>query len=104
MKEGRCGMMLESEEVVITASGRQTTPFPKFKKFTRNLIPKVDKWLFDNAILEAQYRKDDWNLAIFKLSTTPKNMSQSDKDCAEMYLFEQQPRVLRLVKPTDMIG
>ena len=98
IKRGKVGMMLAPGEVVLTTSGRETTPFPKFQtktgKTTRNHIAEVDKWLLQNAANEALARGDTFNAPVFqRAADNPKNISQSDKDSAEEYLFGEQPAV-----------
>jgi proteasome lid subunit RPN8/RPN11 len=108
-KKGVEGQLFASGEVVLTATGRKTTPFPKINLGTNrkagNSVKAVDKWLIDNAIAEAEARGDDFNLTQFK-GVNPAKPSQADKDSAEMYLFgDQQPPVLKpftkpLVQPS----
>lgn len=97
-KRGKVGMMLAPGEVVLTASGRETTPFPKFQtrtgKTTARHLAEVDKWLLQNAATEALSRGDTFNAPVFQSAAdNPKNISQSDKDSAEEYLFGEQPAV-----------
>ena len=79
-----------SGEVVLTATGRETSPFPEIKtgsdRIMGNTIKRVEKWLIDNAIDEARSRGDNFNLRSFE-HINLKNLSQSDKDGAELYLF-----------------
>lgn len=97
-KRGKVGMMLAPGEVVLTASGRETTPFPKFQtrtgKTTARHLAEVDKWLLQNAATEALSRGDTFNAPAFQSAAdNPKNISQSEKDGAEEYLFGEQPAV-----------
>jgi len=103
VRKGEVGGMLAAQEVVTTASGRTTTPFPKFNgkdgKVSNFGLKAVDKWLVDNAIAEAESRNDDFNLTQFK-AINLKNLSQADKDGAEEYLFGSQlPVVPSILKP-----
>ena len=82
-------MMLSSGEQVKTLSGRLTSPFPKINlKTSRSAtltIKKVDQWLMQNALDEAISKKDKFNERQFKHNLLCP--SQSDKDCAHLYLF-----------------
>ena len=68
-KQGTVGYMFESGEVVRTATGRQTTPFPKVdnsnNRKATNTEKRVAAWLRENAIEEAKARGDDFNLRSF---------------------------------------
>jgi len=103
VKRGEIGGKLAIGEVVTTASGRKTTPFPKFDFSTNGKASasekRVAQWFMDNAIAEAEARGDDFNLPQFKRNRD--KPSQSDKDSAEMYLFgEEQPKVVpSILKP-----
>ena len=98
IKVGKVGDKMSAGEVVLTASGREATPFPKLdfdsKGKSTNTIKRVDTWLIDNAVKEAESRGDEFNLLQFK-NVNLKNVSQSDKDSAEEYLFGEQPDVPR---------
>jgi hypothetical protein len=85
-KKGFVGMKLGPGEVVLTSSGRPTTPFPKWKKVTGQLLRKVDAWLLENAILESQARNDKFCETIFK-GENSKNLPRASKDSMEEYLF-----------------
>ena len=103
LRRGEVGVKLSAGEIVLTASGRETTPFPKIdfdsKGKANNTFKRVDLWLIDNAIKEAESRGDKFNLAQFK-NVNQKLPSQSDKDSAELYLFTKQPEVLKpILKP-----
>ncbi len=104
-RRGLIGDKLSSGEVVTTATGRQTTPFPSFKALDTNrkitsATKNADNWLIDNAIAEAESRGDDFNLTQFK-AINRKNIAPSDRDSAEMYLFgeEQPPVAPKILKP-----
>lgn len=106
VKQGEVGGMMSSGEVVLTATGRETTPFPQIKtgpRSTNTTVKQGEQWLIDNAIAEAKARGDDFNLLQFENIKKP---SQSDKDSAELYLFHtEQPKVLKpLLKPLRMDG
>lgn len=108
LKRGKVGMMLAPGEVVLTTSGRETTPFPKFQtktgKTTTKHISEVDKWLLQNAANEALSRGDTFNAPVFQSAAdNPKNISPSDKDSAEEYLFGEQPAVKpSILKPLSV--
>lgn len=82
-------MMLAFEDVAITITGRQTTPFPKVnigsERSIKNTIKRVDRWLIENALAEAEARGDDYNATIFREKIH--NLQQADKDHAYSYLF-----------------
>ena len=101
-KKGEIGGKLSAGEVVLTATGRETTKFPPLKwgKYNTNrTLKQVDNWLMDNAIAEAEARGDEYNLEQFKANRD--KPQQADKDSAEYYLFgDKQPEVLRsMFKP-----
>ena len=93
-KRGEIGGKLAVGEVVLTSSGRPTTPFPSFNFGTNrkaiNSVRNVDAWLLQNAIDEARSRGDDYNLTIFS-GESAKNLPQASKDSMEEYLFGEQP-------------
>jgi len=96
IRQGSLGMKLSSGEVVLTTSGRKTTPFPRIacgtnRKCTATL-KRVDQWLMENAVAEAHARGDKFNRPQFERNTA--KPQQADKDAAEEYLFGVQPRVL----------
>lgn len=110
--QGQIGMKFGSGEVVLTASGRETTPFPKVALDTNrkatNTVRSVDRWLMQNALDEARARGDNFNARQFEANL--ERPQQADKDSAEEYLFGQQPEVLRPLlrplnaKPADRSG
>ena len=89
IKRGEIGMKLSSGQVVTTATGRQTAPFPKIdtssERKTVNTLKRVDLWLMNNAVAEAEARGDKWNARMFRGNRD--NPHQADKDSAELYLF-----------------
>ena len=89
-RQGRIGQMLEAGEVVLTASGRETTPFPKIHldtdRKTALTVKRVDKWLYENALAEAEARGDDFNATSFR-QENPARLPQATKDGMEEYLF-----------------
>ena len=97
ISRGKLGGTLSAGERVLTASGRVTTPFPKIdisnNRKAINTLKRVDQWLMDNAIAEARARGDEFNARQFEASR--ERPSQADKDCAEEYLFGEQPPVVR---------
>jgi|GEM_PF-1853945 len=103
-KQGKVGEKMASGEVVLTSTGRETTPFPKFDLKTSrksiNSVKRIDQWLMQNAIDEARSRGDDFNLAQFEANKD--KPSQADKDSAEYYLFDPdfvQPVPKQITKP-----
>lgn len=82
--------MLSSGEVVLTNTGRQTTPFPAIKSGPRSsgkTLKNADQWLVQNAYDEAVSRGDNFNAIQFKQDIGRKNITQASKDSAEEYLF-----------------
>ena len=113
-KRGVVGGKLASGEVVLTATGRKTTPFPDVGTSDINIATerkpskvakKVDNWLIANAIAEARARGDKFNLRQFA-NVNRKNITRAEKDSAEIYLFGDEvapvvPSILKdLVTPT----
>jgi hypothetical protein len=103
-RQGKIGDKLAAGEVVLTASGRATTPFPKVSmgsnRATTNTVRSVDRWLLENAAAEAQARGDDFNARTFQADAQSKSMPPASKDAAEEYLFGQQPSVVpSILKP-----
>ncbi|HDS1721714.1 hypothetical protein NPS53_09390 [Pseudomonas putida] len=95
VRQGRVGDSLAEGDVVLTSSGRRTSPFPRIDTDTErkasNTLKRVDQWLIQNALDEASARGDEFNERQFKHSLS--NPQQADKDCAEEYLFGRQPNV-----------
>ena len=92
---GCVGGTFTEGEVVLTASGRRTSPFPKIdtdnQRKASNTFKRADQWLIENAIDEATARGDDFNGRQFKHSLS--NPQKADRDSAEEYLFGHQPDV-----------
>jgi len=84
------GRLVAAGDIVLTLSGRKTSPFPKV---TPRTLKKVDKWLLQNAYDEAVARGDNFNAVVFKSDLECKSIPQASKDSAEIYLFEWQPVV-----------
>lgn len=92
------GGSLSEGQTATTASGRTTTPFPRIdigsERKAQNTVKRVNEWLVGNALAEAESRGDDFNATQFR-AIDSRNISQSDKDSAELYLFgDEQPPVL----------
>lgn len=102
LRRGHVGIKLESGEVVATASGRSTTPFPQVSLDTNrkatSTLKRVERWLMVNASDEALARGDSLKARIFLANQ--ERPSQSDKDSAEEYLFGEQPAVPRSILRT----
>jgi len=100
-RRGEVGGMVAAGEVVLTSSGRETTPFPAIKSGPRGTpatVKAVDGWLMQNALDEARARGDGFNARQFEQNLS--KPSQADKGSAEEYLFGQQPTVPRpFLKP-----
>jgi len=92
-RRGEVGGKLAAGEVVTTATGRSTTPFPAFKTHTRrkaiNTAKVVDRWLMQNAHDEAAARGDEFARRQFEQNLD--RPQQADKDMAEEYLFGTAP-------------
>lgn len=103
-KRGTIGMKLSAGEVVLDQFGNKTTPFPKVSLDTnrkaQNTVRAVDRWLIQNALSAAQKRGDRFNERQFQ-AVNNLNITQSDKDSAEEYLFgDQAPAVVpSILKP-----
>lgn len=92
-RRGEVGGKLAAGEVVTTATGRSTTPFPALKWDTKrkaiNTTKAVDRWLMQNAHDEAAARGDDFARRQFEQNLD--KPQQADKDLAEEYLFGTAP-------------
>lgn len=91
-------MMLASGQVVLTGTGRPTTPFPRIdissERRAANTVKRVQAWLIGNALAEAQARGDTWmvrQLGCVDLG----NLSTADMDSAHLYLFGDTEEVGR---------
>lgn len=86
--DGYVGIKLAEGEIVRCPDGFLTSPFPKIdltsNRKASNTLKRVDEWLMRNAYNKASFNKDEYNMINF-MST--KNITQSDKNCAELYLF-----------------
>jgi len=95
-RRGKIGDKMAAGEVVLTASGRETSPFPRVDVTTNGkanrTVERVNNWLMANALREAELRGDEFNARQFR-ATNWLNPSQADKDSAEEYLFGEQPPV-----------
>lgn len=93
IRRGTVGGMLSSGEVVLTKSGRRTTPFPKLNlqtdRGTTRTVKVVDRWLMQNAYDEAVALGDAFAARNFKANI--ESPAQADKDLAEEYLFGDSP-------------
>ena len=102
-RRGEIGGKLAAGEVVTTATGRQTTPFPKVdassERKLANSNKRAERWLMENALAEAEARGDNFNARSFRANLD--KPQQADKDSAEQYLFgdEQPPVVPSILKP-----
>lgn len=103
-RTGAVGDKFSAGEVVRTATGRDTSPFPNIDTSTNgkagNTVKRIDRWLMQNALDEARARGDDFNARQFEHNLD--RPSQADKDSAEMYLFDKdmvQPVPKPFLKP-----
>lgn len=78
------GSFVEANDIFFTNIGRITTPYPSKKH-----IKFSNLWLIENAILEAESRKDNMNLCIFKGERLLKTgeLPAASIECMLMYLF-----------------
>lgn len=97
IEPGHVGMHLAEGQVVLTTTGRRTSAFPKLDFSTArrdaNTCRRVEHWLLDNGVAEAEGRADKFNIHIFK-GLNPSNLSVADKDSLECYLFDPSWRHL----------
>jgi hypothetical protein len=84
-------------EQATTISGRETAPYPRLDFSTnrkaKNTIRRVNQWLIDEAIKEAEYRRDEYNARIFRHESV-KNLPQACIESMQIYLFHHQPPVI----------
>lgn len=89
-RKGEVGGMMEAGEVVLTATGRKTTPFPKINFGTNRKAAldskNVGAWLMKNALLEAEARGENSYIKQFRKNL--EDPSLAEKLSAEWYLFE----------------
>jgi len=90
-RRGFVGDYMAESDVVLTSTLNKTTPFPKIslessRKITYTL-KRIDKWLLDNAISEAMFRDDKFNL-LYLRSLSADELTISDKDFMDYYLFD----------------
>lgn len=102
-RRGKVGDKFAAGEIAITASGRETQPFPRVdtstERKTQETLRRVDRWLISEALAEAQTRGDTFNERQFQ-AINNLNPSPADKDAAEEYLFGEQPKVIpSILKP-----
>lgn len=101
-------MLLEAHQVVLTASGRRTSPFPavliagkwrsaRGRHGVSGALREVDRWLVSNAAAEAASRGNGLAQGQFESALAATQITQADKDCAELYLFTLLPNEDRLV-------
>ena len=96
-------MRLAEKAVVLTSTGRQTTPFPSVgigsPRRVNLTVERIKKWLMQNALDEARSRGDEFNARQFEANLN--RASQADLDSAENYLFnpdfifENPPKILK---------
>src|SRR5690606_4970515 len=99
--------MYSPGETPTTSSGRKTTPFPNVdfgsdRKIT-NTIRRVQVWLMENALAEAETRGDQFNATGFRADLEAArrgNLPPASAEAANEYLFGEQPPVVRpILKP-----
>lgn len=86
----------------LTATGRETTPYPKYstkKSFKRDDVAAAE-WTKENYRFEAESRGDDYNVTLAN-AIDPKNFTQADGASAMLYIFgdtdlkKKQPQFLK---------
>jgi hypothetical protein len=105
IERGRVGMDLKSGQVVLTATGRETTPYPKFERGTAAESPdgfyRENRWLITNAYEEAKSRGDDAATGRFEsINFAMRDIPQTDKTAAWEYLFNDPAADPILTAPT----
>ncbi len=82
------GKAINPGDVFRTATDRETTPYPKYsrKRTTRPEEARLNQWLIDNYLAEAEARNDDFNATIAK-GLDAKNFSVADGEGANLYIF-----------------
>ena len=79
---------LNEGDQFLTESGRVTSAFPKTNYKRESLNERhINQWLKDEAITEASYRRDKFNLAQWQVLDV-ENWSQSDSYAVNLYLFD----------------
>jgi len=104
VRRGEVGGKMREGEVVITSSGRKTSPFPKVSFGTNRkatlTVRRGEQWLIKEAAEEAKSRGDGFNQRSFEQDIGVKNVPQASKDSAEEYLFGEQPEIPKsILKP-----
>jgi hypothetical protein len=99
--------MVGSGDVVTTISGRRTSPAPRLdfttdRKATSS-SKRLDAWLVEEAVAEAEHRDDDFNLVTFSGLST---LSNGDRTNINDYLFVNPVppptrSFLRSIAPTE---
>lgn len=83
---------------ISTLTGRQIPVPPHIRVETTrkciNDLKKHDVWLIEQVRDEARSRSDDYNL-LWINRMKPGELSPSDKDCANLYLFGEERTVCR---------
>lgn len=83
---------------ISTLTGRQIPVPPRIRVETNrkciNDLKKHDAWLIEQVREEALSRGDDYNL-LWINRMKPGDISPSDKDCANLYLFGEECIVCR---------
>lgn len=104
MRQGTVRVALAEGEVVRSASGRLTCPIPKIdfdsERKAGNAAQRVEQWLIQYALDEAVARGDDLNALQFRACL--RKPQQAHKECAEQYLFCQQPAII--TSPLSMLA
>lgn len=75
---------------LVSQSGRQLAPVPKIDlgsdRKTQNTLKRIDAWLVDEAVKEAEATGNDFVLTQMR-ALDPNNLSPSDRDAANLVLF-----------------
>lgn len=82
--------MLTTGDQPRTLTGRLTSPFPKIDlttpRKTDATLKRVEVWLQQKAVSEAEFKKDRMNARGFG-HETPGKMPPASKDAMHLYLF-----------------
>lgn len=93
-------------DILVTLTGRQTTPYPALSTKSPADITKSRRayqaWLLTNTVEEARAKGDSFNLRMFEndleqIERKKGFLPPASVEIAELYLFESQPRLYKSV-------
>lgn len=97
-RRGYIGIKVSGGEVVLTKSGRPTTPFPPVRNGRmKQTLVAVHAWLIENAIAEAEHAGNRLALGCFRSEQPVKReLPPASIDSADAFLFgEHSPTPVR---------